>query len=116
MTETIIATWRADSTEDQAHFPQVAGEITSPAFQAVYWRCVACFFATLVKLRVPGRRILFTPAATITHLRGRSRATLPAASNAAYRRSHPAFYEQHHPRLAPALRAYLRLRGHLPRG
>lgn len=65
-------------------------------------------------IRARGRRILFTPAATITHLRGRSRATLPAASNAAYRRSHLAFYEKHHPRWAPVLRAYLRLRGQLP--
>ena len=65
-------------------------------------------------IRARGRRILFTPAATITHLRGRSRASVPAASNAAYRRSHLAFYEKHHPRWAPVLRAYLRLRGQLP--
>jgi GT2 family glycosyltransferase len=65
-------------------------------------------------IRARGRRILFTPAATITHLRGRSRASVPAASNTAYRRSHLAFYEKHHPRWAPVLRAYLRLRGELP--
>ena len=65
-------------------------------------------------IRARGRRILFTPAATITHLRGRSRATSPAASNAAYRRSHLAFYEKHHPRWAPVLRVYLRLKGQLP--
>ena len=65
-------------------------------------------------IRARGRRILFTPAATITHLRGRSRATLPAASNAAYRRSHLAFYEKHHPRWAALLRVYLRLKGQLP--
>ena len=65
-------------------------------------------------IRARGRRILFTPAATITHLRGRSRASVPAASNTAYRRSHLAFYEKHHPRWAPVLRAYLRLRGQLP--
>lgn len=67
-------------------------------------------------IRARGRRVLFTPAATITHLRGRSRATRPAASNAAYRRSHLAFYEKHHPRWAPVLRLYLRLRGQLPKG
>jgi GT2 family glycosyltransferase len=65
-------------------------------------------------IRAGGRRILFTPAATITHLRGRSRATLPGASNAAYRRSHLAFYEKHHPRWAALLRVYLRLKGQLP--
>ena len=56
-------------------------------------------------------RILFTPAAEIIHLRGRSRASAPGAMNAAYRRSQLAFYEKHHPRWAPLLRAYLRLKG-----
>jgi GT2 family glycosyltransferase len=65
-------------------------------------------------LRARGRRILFTPAAQITHLRGRSRAAAPARANAAYRRSQIAFYEKHHPRWAPVLRAYLRLTGELP--
>jgi GT2 family glycosyltransferase len=65
-------------------------------------------------LRARGGKVLFTPAATITHLRGRSRATAPVAMNAAYRRSHLAFYEKHHPRWAPLLRLYLRARGQLP--
>jgi len=65
-------------------------------------------------LRARGRRILFTPAAQITHLRGRSRSTAPDRMNAAYRRSQIAFYEKHHPRWAPILRAYLRLKGELP--
>ena len=66
-------------------------------------------------IRAQGRRILFTPAAEVVHLRGRSRATAPAAMNAAYRRSQLAFYEKHHPAWAPVLRAYLRLKGQLPR-
>ena len=33
-------------------------------------------------IRARGRRILFTPAAEITHLRGRSRATVPDRMNA----------------------------------
>ena len=65
-------------------------------------------------LRARGRRILFTPAATVVHLRGRSRATVPGLMNAAYRRSQIAFYEKHHPRWAPLLRAYLEARGRLP--
>ena len=64
-------------------------------------------------IRRRGRRILFTPEAEITHLRGRSRVTTPQAANAAYRRSHLAFYEKHHPRWAPLLRAYLRVRGQI---
>jgi N-acetylglucosaminyl-diphospho-decaprenol L-rhamnosyltransferase len=62
-------------------------------------------------IRARGHRILFTPAAEITHLRGRSRATVPDGMHAAYRRSQLAFYEKHHPRWAPVLRAYLRLKG-----
>lgn len=65
-------------------------------------------------IRARGRRVLFTPQAQIVHLRGRSRASAPDRMNAAYRRSHLAFYEKHHPRWAPVLRAYLRIRGQLP--
>lgn len=62
-------------------------------------------------VRMLGRKVLFTPVATITHLRGRSRSTRPAASQRAYRESQIAFYEKHHPLWAPALKLYLRLRG-----
>lgn len=61
-------------------------------------------------IRARGRRILFTPAVEVVHLRGRSAATAPAATHAAYRRSHLAFYRKHHPALAPLLRLYLALR------
>jgi N-acetylglucosaminyl-diphospho-decaprenol L-rhamnosyltransferase len=57
-----------------------------------------------------GRKVLFTPEAEITHLRGRSRAAQPAASNAAYRRSHIEFYRKHHPLWVPWLRLYLWLK------
>jgi hypothetical protein len=63
-------------------------------------------------IRARGRRILFTPEVEIVHLRGRSAAAAPEATRAAYRRSHLAFYEKHHPSLAPLLRVYRRLRGH----
>jgi GT2 family glycosyltransferase len=58
-------------------------------------------------VRMLGRNVLFTPEAQITHLRGRSRASQPAASNAAYRRSQIAFYRKHYPWYAPLLRLYL---------
>ncbi len=57
-------------------------------------------------LRARGRRILFTPSVEVVHFRGRSAAGAPAATAAAYRRSHLAFYEKHHPLLAPMLRLY----------
>jgi N-acetylglucosaminyl-diphospho-decaprenol L-rhamnosyltransferase len=62
-------------------------------------------------IRARGRRILFTPAAEVVHLRGRSRASQPAASRTRYRESHLAFYRKHHPWLVPLLRLYLRLKG-----
>jgi GT2 family glycosyltransferase len=61
-------------------------------------------------LRARGRRVLFTPAVQVVHLRGRSAASAPAATRAAYRRSHLAFYQKHHPALAPLLRLYHRVR------
>jgi hypothetical protein len=65
-------------------------------------------------LRSLGRRILFTPDAEVVHLRGASGRNRPVETSRAYRRSQLAFYEKHHPRWAPVLRAYLRLRGELP--
>lgn len=65
-------------------------------------------------VRAAGWKVLFTPASEIVHLRGRSRSTAVAQMNVAYRRSHLAFYEKHHPRLLPLLRMYLRLKGQLP--
>jgi GT2 family glycosyltransferase len=62
-------------------------------------------------IRARGRRIVFTPAVEVVHLRGRSGASAPAATEAAYRRSQIAFYQKHHPALVPLLKLYLRLRG-----
>jgi len=62
-------------------------------------------------IRARGRRVRFTPAVTVTHLRGRSAATARAATDAAYRQSQLAFYEKHHPGWAPLVRWYLRCRG-----
>jgi hypothetical protein len=65
-------------------------------------------------LRALGRQIRFFPGAEVVHLRGRSGRQRPEATERAYRRSHLAFYEKHHPRLAPLLHAYLRVRGRHP--
>jgi GT2 family glycosyltransferase len=64
-------------------------------------------------VRARGRQVLFEPDAEIVHLRGRSVATARSATRAAYRRSQLAFYEKHHPRWAPVLRRYLKLRGQI---
>ncbi len=57
-------------------------------------------------IRALGRGVLFTPAAYIVHLRGRSAAAAPAATRAAYRRSHLAFYRKHNPTLVPLVWLY----------
>ncbi|MEO2198820.1 MAG: glycosyltransferase family 2 protein [bacterium] len=66
-------------------------------------------------IRALGRHVLFTPEVEVVHRRGRSGRHAQAATAVAYRRSHLAFYQKHHPRWYPVLRAYLRLRGLLPR-
>ena len=60
-------------------------------------------------IRAMGRRILFTPDAEIVHLRGRSAASDPAATQEHYRRSQIAFYEKHHPQWVPVLKLYVRI-------
>jgi N-acetylglucosaminyl-diphospho-decaprenol L-rhamnosyltransferase len=64
-------------------------------------------------LRARGRRVLFTPASEIVHLKGRARASAAAATEEAYRRAQVAFYEKHRPGWAGLLRRYLRIRGKL---
>lgn len=60
-------------------------------------------------LRARGGRVLYTPAAEVVHLRGRSAAG--SATSRHYDRSHLAFYEKHLPLWAPWLRLWLRMRG-----
>jgi hypothetical protein len=65
-------------------------------------------------MRARGRKVLFEAGIEVQHLRGRSGASAPRATAAAYRRSQLAFYGKHHPGLALPLRLYLKLRGLLP--
>jgi GT2 family glycosyltransferase len=58
-----------------------------------------------------GRRVIFVPGATIRHLRGRSSASAPAATEQRRRESQLAFYRKHHPVWAPLLAWWLRRRG-----
>ncbi len=59
-------------------------------------------------------RLLFTPEVEVVHHGGRSGSTAAEQTRAHYRRSQLAFYAKHHPAWVPALRLYLRMRGHLP--
>ena len=64
-------------------------------------------------LRAKGGRILYTPSATIVHLRGRSveAARRADGSRSHYDASHLAFYKKHSPGWVPLLRLWMRLRG-----
>ena len=63
-------------------------------------------------LRAHGGSILFTPAAEVTHLRGRSMKGQSTGSGPShYDRSHLAFYQKHAPHWARWLRRWLRWRG-----
>lgn len=64
-------------------------------------------------LRTQGGRILFAPAAEITHLRGRSMTSAPARRPSHYDESHLKFYEKHAPHWVPWLRLWKQLRGRL---
>jgi GT2 family glycosyltransferase len=65
-------------------------------------------------IRARGKDVHFLAEAVIVHLRGRSGASMPRVTEAAYRRSQIAFYEKHLPQWAPLLRFYLKIRGRLP--
>jgi N-acetylglucosaminyl-diphospho-decaprenol L-rhamnosyltransferase len=60
--------------------------------------------------RARGRAVRFVPEATVRHVRGRSGATAPAATERRRRESHVAFYRKHHPAWAPLLAWWLRRR------
>jgi GT2 family glycosyltransferase len=64
-------------------------------------------------LRAHGGSVLFAPAATVIHLRGRSQRSGPRPRPSHYDVSHLKFYEKHAPHWAPLLRIWKRLRGRL---
>lgn len=65
-------------------------------------------------VRARGRKVLYVPQAEIVHLRGRAGTGDPARTRRHRRQSHLAFYEKHHPRWAPLLRWWIRLRDRGP--
>ncbi len=62
------------------------------------------------RVRRRGRTVWFSPAASVTHLRGQSAARNPDTERLR-RQSHIAFYEQHQPQWTWLLKLYLRLSG-----
>ncbi|MGH7392035.1 MAG: glycosyltransferase family 2 protein [Candidatus Rokuibacteriota bacterium] len=62
-------------------------------------------------LRARGRRVLFSPVATVTHDRGRSSAAAGSRAREAWRASRLRYYARHAPRWLPLLRLWLRAQG-----
>ena len=63
LTKTAIATWFvADKPGEETSFPQVGGQSSSIKFQNIYWRCVACFFASSRQSNPTATHLFFTNA------------------------------------------------------
>jgi hypothetical protein len=59
--ELYVCTWLyAESPDAESTYYQSRGRSSSEAFQAVYWRCVAVFFATSCRQQPDARHVLFT--------------------------------------------------------
>lgn len=59
-----------DRPEDASIFPQVGLDSSHRMFQDVYWRCVACFFATSARQNPDARHALFTNADELPTVEG----------------------------------------------
>lgn len=71
MPSTTIATWLyAEREGEESFYPQVGGRPSSPWFQAVYWRCVAIFYATAARTSPKARRVFWTNAPFIPDVDG----------------------------------------------
>jgi len=60
-TDAAIGTWFvADDVANATFFPQVGSRSDAPEVQAVYWRCVACFFASSIAVNAGARHVFYT--------------------------------------------------------
>lgn len=72
MAETVVATWLyAEREGEESVYPQVGGRSSSTWFQAIYWRCVAVFFATAARTSPGARRVFYTNVPTVPDVDGR---------------------------------------------
>ncbi len=66
-----IATWvYLDSPEEKSKYPNTGGDSTSPAFQAVYWRCIVLFYETSLRFHKDVHHIFFTNTDTLPTVDG----------------------------------------------
>jgi|GEM_PF-125306 len=68
---TYLCTWMyGDAPGEESVYPQVAGVSSAPAFQEVYWRCVAIFFASSARHNPEARHLLFTNVSAVPTVDG----------------------------------------------
>ena len=61
--DNLIATWvYLDPIGQESQYSQVPGVSSNTDFQAIYWRCVATFFATSIRNNPQAQHVLFTNA------------------------------------------------------
>lgn len=61
--EAVISTWFvSDEPEHASFFPQIGGSSGTTDAQAIYWRCILCFFASSVAVNPNSTHVLFTNA------------------------------------------------------
>lgn len=66
---TVIGTWlHAEPKGAESRYPQVGGASSSSAFQDIYWRCVALFFASSVRHNPDAVHKLFTTVASVPNV------------------------------------------------
>lgn len=71
MSQPTIATWLyAEPEGEESFYPQVAGRPSSPWFQAIYWRCVAIFYAAASRVAPDAPLVFFTNVPEIPDVDG----------------------------------------------
>ena len=71
MSPPTIATWLyAEPEGEESFYPQVGGRPSSPWFQAVYWRCVAVFYAAAARVAPDAPLVFFTNVPEIPDVDG----------------------------------------------
>ena len=76
----LLATWLyAEREGEESVYPQVGGRSSSTWFQAIYWRCVASYFATAARTTPGARLVLYTNVGAVPDVDGHDVSALLAA-------------------------------------
>lgn len=66
-----ITTWfHADGVSQQGFYANLGGNSSASYFQAVYWRCIVCFFISSIRLNKSAKHVLFTNVEALPEVDG----------------------------------------------